>query len=99
MAPAATIKKPKQQRDKGDLAGIILTWLLQVVGVAAAIAFGVFSVLCWVNSETANSQADTANSKAETANAQAVLANAQANTANLIAFAALCEQAVELAHL
>ena len=62
---------------------VILTWFIQVTGLAAGIVFGVFSALAWVNSDTAKQQAHFANSQAEHA-------NSQAKTANLLALAALC---------
>ena len=95
MATQQVLEKPEPKRSKEeDLAAIALTWLLQVIGVAAGITFGVFSVLSWLSSQTANSQAGGANAQAETANDQAILANTQAKTANLLAFVALCEQSV-----
>lgn len=64
-----------------DLAGVILTWFLQVVGLAAAIAFGVFSILSWTTAQDAKQQANTANQ--------------QATAANLLALAALCGNSID----
>ena len=44
-----------------DLAGILLTWFVQVTALAAAITFGVFSVLSWTAAEDAKAQANMAN--------------------------------------
>jgi hypothetical protein len=39
----------------------VISWLVQVIGVTAALVFGAFSIVSWRNSETAKLQADTAN--------------------------------------
>lgn len=70
-----------------DLAGIVLTWFVQVTALAAAITFGIFSVLSWIVSQKA---VDQANAAAQSAQDQANAAQEQANTANLLALAALC---------
>lgn len=44
-----------------DLASIVLTWFVQVTALAAAITFGIFSVLSWTAAENAKEQANTAN--------------------------------------
>lgn len=48
-------------------------WLVQVIGVTAALVFGAFSVTSWQNSETAKAQADVANAVALLAHCSAVL--------------------------
>lgn len=58
-------KIEQQSTEKADdrsenLATVVLTWFIQVIGVAAAIVFGLFSVLAWTNSQTAKAQAETA---------------------------------------
>lgn len=81
-----------------DLASVILTWFIQVTGLAAAITFGVFSVLSWSTAQDAKRQANTAieqaNYQANNAYSQANSANQQAAAANLIALAALCAENV-----
>lgn len=72
---------PPTLRDE-SIDQILLTWLIQVTALAAAIVFGVFSILSWVDSQHAKAQAKTANS----------LAKSQADTANLLAIAAICAQ-------
>ena len=75
-------------REDEDLAGVILTWFIQVTGLAAAVTFGIFSVLSWTNAQHAKQQADTAIQQAGTA-------NQQATAANLLALAALCSNSVD----
>ena len=50
-----------------SLPSILLLWFIQVVGLAAAIIFGVFSVFSWIDAQAAKAQADTANLLALTA--------------------------------
>ena len=40
---------------------LIFSGFIQVVGLTAAILFGVYSILSWKNSEEAKAQADAAN--------------------------------------
>jgi hypothetical protein len=40
-------------KEDDDLAGVILTWFIQVTGLAAAVTFGIFSVLSWSTAEDA----------------------------------------------
>ena len=47
------------QKDE-NVAFLLLTWFISVTGLAAAIVFGVFSVLSYTNSQKALVQADTA---------------------------------------
>ena len=44
-----------------DLATLILNWFIQVTALAAAITFGIFSVLSWIGLERAREQATIAN--------------------------------------
>jgi hypothetical protein len=37
-----------------------ITWLIQVIGVSAAVIFGIYTVLSWRDAETAKQQATTA---------------------------------------
>lgn len=46
---------------RDDLPDILLTWFIQVTGLAAALIFGVFSILSWVDSQHAKEQAKAAN--------------------------------------
>lgn len=70
-------------KEDDDLAGAILTWFIQVTGLAAAVTFGIFSVLSWTTAQDAKHQANTAIQQADTANQEAKMAN-------LLALAALC---------
>jgi hypothetical protein len=65
-----------------SLPDIVLTWFIQVVGVIAAIVFGVFAVLSWTEAQD----------DAKRARDQADAFRSQANTANSIALAAICVQ-------
>ena len=56
---AQTIAVVRERDD--DLASIALTWFVQVTALAAAITFGIFSVLSWTAAENAKEQANTAN--------------------------------------
>jgi hypothetical protein len=44
-----------------DLASILLTWFVRVTALAAAILFGIFSILSWTAAENVKTQANTAN--------------------------------------
>jgi magnesium-transporting ATPase (P-type) len=74
-------QSPDEVRNS-TLPDIILTWFIQVVGVIAAIVFGVFAVLSWTEAQD----------DAKRARDQAEAFRSQANTANLIALAAICVQ-------
>jgi hypothetical protein len=76
------ISQPSDEVRYSSLPDIILTWFIQVVGVIAAIVFGVFAVLSWTEAQD----------DAKRAREQADAFRSQANTANLIALAAICVQ-------
>ncbi|KAM7206078.1 hypothetical protein V8F20_002860 [Naviculisporaceae sp. PSN 640] len=61
LAPSLDDADDKRARDVAWWAKAILIWLIQIVGVSAAVIFGMFSTLAWQNSEIAKSQADSAN--------------------------------------
>jgi hypothetical protein len=55
--PAAAVLEPPER----SLPEVILIWFLQVVGVVAAIVFGVFSTLSWFESVKSTNEAALAN--------------------------------------
>lgn len=61
--------------DERSLPGVILVWLLQVIGAVTAIIFGTFGVLSWRVADEANRLAADANDKSDRANSMSDVAN------------------------
>lgn len=58
----ATEDAPVQKvRVVSELPDIILTWFVSITGLAAALIFGVFAVLSWIDSQHAKAQANASN--------------------------------------
>lgn len=53
-----------REEDEEDIYTTIITAFVQIVGLAAAIIFGTFSVLSWKDAQAARIQAETANTLA-----------------------------------
>ncbi|KAK5172516.1 uncharacterized protein LTR77_002636 [Saxophila tyrrhenica] len=64
VKPRRSPPAPQQQHTipiEEPLAQVLLTWFVQVIGLAAAIVFAVFAVLSWIDSQHAKAQANAAN--------------------------------------
>jgi hypothetical protein len=63
--PSTSNKLPAMKtvlkRDDDSLPAILLTWFVQVMGLTAALIFGTFSILSWIDSQHAKAQANAAN--------------------------------------
>jgi hypothetical protein len=64
--PSTSNKLPERMAilkrdDEDSLPSILLTWFIQVMGLAAALIFGTFSILSWIDAQQAKAQANAAN--------------------------------------
>nr|OQO23357.1 hypothetical protein B0A51_08031 [Rachicladosporium sp. CCFEE 5018] len=76
-------EKTKENKEEPDTLVSLIKLSAYIFLQAGALAAGVFTILAWINSQDAKTQADAANDLSQDA-------NSKANAANVLAFAALC---------
>ncbi|OQO07417.1 hypothetical protein B0A48_07114 [Cryoendolithus antarcticus] len=76
-------EKTKVNKEEPDTLVSLIKLSAYILLQAGALAAGVFTILAWINSQDAKTQADAANDLSQDA-------NSKANAANVLAFAALC---------
>ena len=74
----------KRSMDSTSTGERIVQWLIQVIGVSAALIFGPFSIVSWQNSEMAKAQANTSNAIALLAHCSSIQSNDVRATPSLL---------------